>query len=171
MNAILFNTTLLIGLVPGPVLKGNAQAFTVHCHVTVRPPFCTSQWPNPVLHDPLWREFLWPTKVLWRKSHFPRECDMKSLPNALGDRIRVNIVLKYLKLCKDERTRNNCSIAKYIRGCSYLPKVFGRCVFHISLPRYFSLLLLKSLQEISVWRKSSPKSSNGSIAIACRQTF
>ena len=69
------------------------------------------------------------------KSHFPRECDMKSLPNALGDRIRVNTVLKYLKLCKDEKTRNNCSIAKYIRGCSYLPKIFGRCVFHILLPR------------------------------------
>ena len=110
-------------------------------------------------------------KYFGRKPHFPRECDMKSLPNARGDRIRVNIVLKYLKLCKDERTRNNCSIAKYIRGCSYLPKIFGPCVFHILLPRYFSLLLLKSLQEISVWRKSSPKSSNGSIAIACPQTF
>ena len=65
MNAIFLNTTLLIGLVPGPVLKGNAQSFTVYCHVTVRPPFSASQWPNPVLHDPLWREFLWPTKVLW----------------------------------------------------------------------------------------------------------
>ena len=67
-------------------------------------------------------------KYFGGKSHFPRECDMKSLPNALGDRIRVNTVLKYLKLCKDEKTRNNCSIAKYIRGCSYLPKIFGRCV-------------------------------------------
>ena len=53
MNTIFFNTTLLIGLVPGPVLKGNAQAFIVYCHVTVRPPFCAIQWPNPVLHDPL----------------------------------------------------------------------------------------------------------------------
>ena len=72
MNTIVVDTTLLIGLVPGPFLKGNAQAFTVYCHVTVRPPFCASQWPNPVLHDPIWREFLWPTKALWREISCPK---------------------------------------------------------------------------------------------------
>ena len=82
MNTIFVNTTLLIGLVPGPVLKGNAQAFTVYSQ----------------------------PKYFGGKSHFPRECDMKSFANVLGDLIRVNIVLKYLKLCKDEKTVNICFI-------------------------------------------------------------
>ena len=104
-------------------------------------------------------------KYFGGKSHVPREWDIKSLPNALGDRIRVNIALKYLKLCKDEKTRNNCSIRQIYSGSSYLPKIFGGCVFHILLPRCSSLVFLKILQKIAqvqVWlkfwdRQISPK--------------
>ena len=76
MNTFFVNTTLLIGLVPGPVLKGNAQAFTVYSQ----------------------------PKYFGGKSHQNlSECYMKSFANVLGDIIPVNIVLKYLKLCIDEK--------------------------------------------------------------------